>query len=48
MTGPGTLATGALTDNNLATLNLTGSGTGNINVGALSDSLAGTFCADGE
>jgi len=43
MTGADTLATGALTDDKLATLNLAGSGTGKINVGALSDALTGTF-----
>jgi len=43
MTGPGTLATGALSDDNLNAMVITGSGTGTINIGTLTDGFAGTF-----
>jgi hypothetical protein len=46
MTAPSNLASlaiGTLVDNNLANLNITGSGLGTVTVGTLSDTYAGTF-----
>jgi len=43
MTGPGTLATGALADNNLTSITIAGSGLGAVNIGTLADSSAAGF-----
>ena len=43
MSGPGTLATGALSDNSLAALTIHGSGAGGVNIGTLTDTTTGGF-----
>lgn len=43
MSGPGTLATGTLADDNLLALTIGGTGAGSVNVGRLTDAVTGGF-----